>query len=132
MLTYPSIAGQAINNELIQADAAVQKAETAAAAAKAHLESCIAHRENLRKQQREMLLPDLIASLKALGVSASELGLPKKGKGSASTPVAPKYRDPASGKTWSGRGNRPKWAEGDDLGPQSPLLISNQTSINAA
>jgi DNA-binding protein H-NS len=23
--------------------------------------------------------------------------------------VAPKYRDPASGKTWTGRGLKPKW-----------------------
>ncbi|GAB3543427.1 hypothetical protein GCM10027343_16810 [Noviherbaspirillum agri] len=132
MLTYSSVADQTINNELIQADAAVQKAESAAASAKANLESCIAHRENLRKQQREMQLPILIAQLKALGVSASELGLPKKGKVSASSPLTPKYRDPASGKTWSGRGNRPKWAEGHDLGPQSPLLISNQPLFGAA
>ncbi len=25
------------------------------------------------------------------------------------TVTVPKYRDPASGKTWSGRGKRPKW-----------------------
>jgi DNA-binding protein H-NS len=26
--------------------------------------------------------------------------------------VAPKYRDPVSGKTWSGRGVTPKWIDG--------------------
>ena len=28
--------------------------------------------------------------------------------------VAPKYRDPASGKTWSGRGRTPQWLAGKD------------------
>lgn len=28
--------------------------------------------------------------------------------------VAPKYRDPASGATWTGRGKPPKWIEGKD------------------
>jgi DNA-binding protein H-NS len=28
------------------------------------------------------------------------------------TKAAPKYRDPASGKTWSGRGRTPRWLDG--------------------
>jgi len=28
--------------------------------------------------------------------------------------VAPKYSDPVSGKTWTGRGKAPKWIEGQD------------------
>jgi DNA-binding protein H-NS len=28
--------------------------------------------------------------------------------------VAPKYRDPESGSTWSGRGKPPKWIAGQD------------------
>ncbi len=28
--------------------------------------------------------------------------------------VAPKYRDPESGKTWTGRGVAPKWIAGKD------------------
>ena len=28
--------------------------------------------------------------------------------------VAPKYRDPATGATWTGRGKAPKWIEGQD------------------
>ena len=34
-----------------------------------------------------------------------------KGKGQK---VAPKYRDPESGKVWSGRGVAPKWIAGQD------------------
>ena len=28
--------------------------------------------------------------------------------------VAPKYRDPATGQTWTGRGRAPKWIDGKD------------------
>ena len=38
-----------------------------------------------------------------------------RGEGGRST-VAPKYRDPATGQTWSGRGKAPKWLEGKDRG----------------
>ncbi|MFP3798451.1 H-NS family nucleoid-associated regulatory protein [Paraburkholderia sp. SIMBA_027] len=36
------------------------------------------------------------------------------GAGVARSPVAPKYRDPESGATWSGRGKPPKWIAGKD------------------
>ena len=32
----------------------------------------------------------------------------------AGTKVAPKYRDPATGQTWTGRGKAPKWIDGQD------------------
>ena len=31
-----------------------------------------------------------------------------------SSPVPPKYRDPATGQTWTGRGKAPKWIDGKD------------------
>lgn len=34
--------------------------------------------------------------------------------------VAPKYKDPATGKTWTGRGVAPKWIDGQD---RSKFLI---------
>ncbi|ALF90955.1 H-NS family nucleoid-associated regulatory protein [Ralstonia solanacearum] len=45
------------------------------------------------------------------GLTAEDIGLaPKRGKrASAKTPVAPKYRDPKTGATWSGRGRAPAW-----------------------
>jgi DNA-binding protein H-NS len=33
---------------------------------------------------------------------------------SAGAKVAPKYRDPATGQTWTGRGKAPKWIDGQD------------------
>lgn len=35
--------------------------------------------------------------------------------------VAPKYRDPATGQTWTGRGKAPKWIDGKD---RSKYLIA--------
>jgi len=35
--------------------------------------------------------------------------------------VAAKYRDPATGKTWTGRGKAPKWIDGQE---RSKFLIS--------
>lgn len=37
-----------------------------------------------------------------------------KSKGRVTRKVPPKYRDPVSGKTWSGRGKPPLWIDGQD------------------
>lgn len=37
-----------------------------------------------------------------------------KSKGRVTRKVPPKYRDPVSGKTWSGRGKPPRWIAGQD------------------
>lgn len=36
------------------------------------------------------------------------------GKSTTGAKVAPKYRDPATGQTWTGRGKAPKWIDGQD------------------
>lgn len=35
-------------------------------------------------------------------------------RGRTTSKVPPKYRDPVSGKTWTGRGRAPKWIDGRD------------------
>ena len=45
---------------------------------------------------------------------------PAKPKISTGSKVAPKYRDPVSGQTWTGRGKAPKWIDGKE---RSPYLI---------
>lgn len=47
---------------------------------------------------------------------ASKSGAPK-----AVSKVAAKYRDPATGQTWTGRGKAPKWIEGKD---RTPFVIA--------
>ena len=45
----------------------------------------------------------------------------KSGGTRAGGKVAPKYRDPATGQTWTGRGKAPKWIDGKD---RSKYLIA--------
>lgn len=80
-------------------------------AQKAELERKI---ENARKQE----LSDAVAQIKGLmaqyGITVADLGAkspagkPASSKGGK---VAPKYRNPATGDTWTGRGRQPKWVE---------------------
>lgn len=44
----------------------------------------------------------------AYSITPDELGAKRRAP-STIRPVAPKYRDPASGTTWSGRGKPPRW-----------------------
>lgn len=63
---------------------------------------------------------DAIAKVKALvaehGLTAQDIfgGAKRGAKAGARGTVAPKYRDPATGSTWTGRGKAPKWIDGKD------------------
>ena len=73
-------------------------------------------------QVRQTELADAIGKVKALvaefGLTAQDVfGGAKRGPKAAGTvknPVAAKYRDAATGQTWTGRGKAPKWIEGKD------------------
>lgn len=64
----------------------------------------------LRKEKVVKLREKVHAMLKAEGYAFDDVfGSPRKGK-RTTTPVAPKYRNPANPtQTWSGRGKRPHW-----------------------
>ncbi len=49
-----------------------------------------------------------------LGLAKRENGVAPTGRGSPRGPVAPRFRDPESGSTWSGRGKAPRWIAGKD------------------
>ena len=73
-------------------------------------------------QTRQTELADAIGKVKALvaehGLTAEDVfGSAKRGpkaSGATKNPVAPKYRDAATGQTWTGRGKAPKWIDGKD------------------
>lgn len=69
--------------------------------------------EAARKQE----LSDVVAKVRGLvqeyGLTADDVFSSRRastGRG----PAAPKYRDPDSGKTWTGRGKPPDWIKGKD------------------
>ncbi len=67
---------------------------------------------------RQNEIKDAIARARAIidqfGLTAEDLFGGKRGRksGGGGGKVAPKYRDPATGATWTGRGRTPKWMEG--------------------
>lgn len=52
------------------------------------------------------------------GLTAADVFPAAKAKGSVGVP---KYRDPATGSTWTGRGKPPNWINGKD---RTPFLIA--------
>jgi DNA-binding protein H-NS len=63
---------------------------------------------------------DLMAAngLTAADFEQSERAVPNKKKGS----VVAKYKDPESGKTWTGRGRAPRWLDGKN---KEDFVINN-------
>lgn len=83
----------------------------------------VAQKEALDAQieaARKAEISEAVAKVKALvaehGLTAQDVfGSTKRGrKAGARAAVAPKYRDPESGATWTGRGKAPKWIDGKD------------------
>jgi DNA-binding protein H-NS len=74
--------------------------------------------EEVKAEEKRQAIEACKAMIASYGITASDLKLqPGKGslpsKGERRT-VPPKYRDPVSGATWSGRGKSPRWINGHD------------------
>ena len=81
----------------------------------------LAQKEALEKQIIEAKAREKaegVAKAKAIieqyNLSASDIFSRKGAVGSRGGKVAAKYRNPATGETWTGRGKAPKWIEGQD------------------
>lgn len=80
-------------------------------AQKAALEAQI---EAARKAENAEAIAQVKALIAEHGLTQQDIfGGAKRGR-KASGLVAAKYRDPATGATWTGRGKAPKWIEGKD------------------
>lgn len=102
----------------------------------AQIEKLQKEAEALRKRELSETIAKIKKAIQTFGLTAQDLGLssptkpsgrrgrpagrkkpgPKaakktaaKGKLDKRSVVAPKYRDPATGTTWTGRGKQPKW-----------------------
>jgi DNA-binding protein H-NS len=91
----------------------------------ATLQELIAQKEALEKliqDTRQTELADAINKVKSLitefGLTQADIfGATRESKKAAKpegSKVAAKYRDPVTGKEWSGRGLSPKWLQGKD------------------
>lgn len=93
----------------------------------ASYQELLQQREQLDRQIKEAAEREKaegITKVKALieqyGLSASDVFSKRTGAKSGSGKVAPKYKDPTTGETWTGRGKAPKWIDGRD---RSQFLI---------
>jgi DNA-binding protein H-NS len=69
------------------------------------------------QQARSAELIEAVAKVRALlteyDLTQEDIFPPTKQKATRQS-VAPKYRDPSTGATWTGRGKPPKWIDGKD------------------
>jgi DNA-binding protein H-NS len=71
--------------------------------------------EGARKEERKGVIAKIKAIMAEHGLTVEDLGTSSAGsatrKASSATgkKVAPKYKNPATGETWTGRGIKPKW-----------------------
>lgn len=74
--------------------------------------------ENARKTELANAITEIHAKMREYGISPEDLGFgggaKRKPMRPTRRPVAPKYRNNATGETWSGRGKPPKWMAGRD------------------
>lgn len=78
----------------------------------------LAQKAELEKQielARKQELADAIAQIRSLmaqhGITVADLAAKPAANVSKGSKVAPKYRNAATGETWTGRGRQPKWVE---------------------
>ena len=79
---------------------------------KKQAERLMAEAEALRMNELVAVIGQIKAEIKAYNLTPKDLGflMPATIKGRK---VPAKYRDPVSGKTWSGRGRTPLWVNGN-------------------
>jgi DNA-binding protein H-NS len=84
----------------------------------AKIEELKAQAEIVKREEKEQAIGMARTMISAYGITAKDLGLDKAPKVKTGpkpgNKVAAKYRDPASGATWSGRGKTPRWINGAD------------------
>lgn len=86
--------------------------------------------DELRAKERALVIEQLNQSIAENGIRPEELTFPRAPKTGRTPPGKlqkgsvgkPKYRDPESGKTWTGHGKRPSWIPNDES-QRAALLI---------
>ncbi len=86
------------------------------------IEQLAAEMANLQKQlvkeqaeKRQGAIDQIKAMMQEHGLTVADLGgraksaKPRAGAGDKRSAVAPKFKDPATGQTWAGRGQKPRW-----------------------
>ena len=71
--------------------------------------------KDARKQEITQAVTQVRSLVAEFGLTAADVFPSGKARaGSVHAKVAAKYRNPATGSTWTGRGKPPKWIQGQD------------------
>ncbi|WP_205192721.1 H-NS family nucleoid-associated regulatory protein [Burkholderia sp. LMG 13014] len=80
---------------------------------KAKAEALLVQAEEARQAELETVLEEVRARVQEYGLTPDQIfGRKRTRSGNGSQPATPKYQDPKTGKTWSGRGREPSWIKG--------------------
>jgi DNA-binding protein H-NS len=74
-----------------------------------------AQAEEARRTELVNVIAEIRRKIVEYGLSAQDLGFAaaaRRGRPPKKAPLPPRYQDPKSGSTWSGRGKPPKWIAG--------------------
>ncbi|MGF6978087.1 DNA-binding protein H-NS [Paraburkholderia sp. JPY465] len=69
--------------------------------------------ESARQDERQNVLQEIREKMTEWDITSNELRRYRRGT-YRMKPVVAKYRDPATGREWSGRGHEPAWIAGKD------------------
>ncbi|HTH76400.1 MAG TPA: H-NS histone family protein [Trinickia sp.] len=71
--------------------------------------------DDARRKEVSTVIAEIKQKIVEFGLNAHDLGFAeaaRRGRPPKKAPLPPKYQDPKSGNTWSGRGKPPKWIVG--------------------
>ncbi|MGA7782511.1 MAG: H-NS histone family protein [Paraburkholderia sp.] len=82
---------------------------------KAQIARLQAQADEARRTELGNVIEDIRSKIAEYGLTAQDLGFAaaaRRGRPPKKAPLPPKYQDPKSGNTWSGRGKPPNWIAG--------------------
>ncbi|MFP3562907.1 H-NS family nucleoid-associated regulatory protein [Paraburkholderia sp. SIMBA_030] len=80
---------------------------------KAQLKKLSEEAETARLAELQAVIEHVRAKVAEYGLTVEDIfGRQRASRRATKTPVPPKYRDPKTGATWSGRGRAPDWIKG--------------------
>lgn len=91
-----------------------------------------------RAQEKGVVVHKVRTMIQEYGIVPEELGFApmgnkaRKTSGAKGKAVAPKFRDPLTGATWTGRGLQPKWLQAHIAAGRNPEEFSISTDIKDA
>jgi DNA-binding protein H-NS len=74
-----------------------------------------AQADEARRVEVDNVIAEIQRQIAEYGLTPQDLGFAaaaRRGRPPKKAPLPPKYRDPKTGSTWSGRGKPPKWISG--------------------